>query len=40
MVKRSHVSGVALLLSVALLSGCGQSATPESTDTLNVTVSI
>jgi len=31
---------VAIVLSGALLAGCGRRATPESTDTLNVTVSI
>jgi zinc transport system substrate-binding protein len=38
--KWLHVTAVTLLLSVALLVGCGQGATPESTGKLNITVSI
>lgn len=40
MVKRLYAIGVVLLLGAMLLAGCGQGATPESTDTLNITVSI
>jgi len=35
-----HATGVALLLSAALLTGCGRNGTPASTDALRVTVSI
>jgi zinc transport system substrate-binding protein len=40
MVMRLYVIAVALLLSPALLAGCGQSAAPEPAGLMNVTVSI
>ena len=40
MVKRSYALVTMLLLGMALLTGCGQSSMPESTATLNITVSI